>query len=142
MAVMQNGKMLDDNGRLEIGQTIVRFDERIALEDCSSLRGLVKNTGLDKEQVLYGFDCGLPIYANACKCMAIAIYNAVMLFNPEKIVLTGVLATNKEFFDGVSNAYATLNNNGFAVPQMVEDISAGVGVGLAVFEKIIKLNEI
>ncbi len=143
MAVMQNGKMLDDNGRLEIGQTIVCFGERLALEDCSSLRGLVKNTGLTKEQILDGFDYEVPTYANACKYMAIALYNAVMLFNPEKIVLTGVLATNKKFFDGVSNAYATLiNNNGFAVPQMVEDISAGVGVGLAVFEKIIKLNEI
>ena len=95
MAVSLDGKILNDNDRLELGHMIPDCDEfsscseKRCLEDFASLRAIARNAGVDSNRILQSPEqYGTEIIA-AGKHLSVALYNMYVLFRPQWIILTG-----------------------------------------------------
>lgn len=95
LAVMQNGKIMDDKKRLELGHMLFlsngQVDKTKNLEYFASAQGIVNATRKSINDIKEDEQNYLPAIENATKYLSLAVYNLYVLFRPEKIYLTGFL---------------------------------------------------
>lgn len=96
MAVSLDGRILDDTERLELGHTVaVRggapcgCGRRGCLEAHASVRAIAADAGVTGEELLADPDRFAGQQERAGELMAVALYNAYVMFRPKKIILTG-----------------------------------------------------
>ena len=100
MAVMQNGIVCDDNGKFELGHILVDSGENglLTLEGFSSIDGIAARAGVPFAEAVRNHETYGELFDDAAKRLALALCNTAVLFNPEKIIITGKLCEYKELF--------------------------------------------
>jgi len=96
MAVAQDGRILDDTEKLELGHTISVKNglpcvcgKNGCLEAYASLRGISRRLGVPIEELFANPTRYSSLLAEAADYLNLAIYNICMLFRPQTLILTG-----------------------------------------------------
>lgn len=96
MAVSQDGRILDDTDKLELGHTLSVKNglpcvcgKNGCLEAYASLRGISRRLGISIEELFEHPDRYKSLFEEAAEYFNLAIYNVCMLFRPQKLILTG-----------------------------------------------------
>ncbi|MBE6601478.1 MAG: ROK family protein [Ruminococcaceae bacterium] len=96
MAVAQDGRILDDTEKFELGHTVsVRkglpcvCGKEGCLEAYASLRGITERLGVSVEALFQNPERYAEPLAEAASYLELALYNVCMLFRPQKLILTG-----------------------------------------------------
>ncbi|MBQ3127197.1 MAG: ROK family protein [Clostridia bacterium] len=96
MALSLDGKILDDTEKFELGHTIAVPDgkpcscgRRGCLEAYASVRAVAENTGVPVSELFASPQKYAQALETAGGYLGIALYNMCMLFNPQKLILTG-----------------------------------------------------
>jgi predicted NBD/HSP70 family sugar kinase len=133
LAVMQEGKIMDDKKRLELGHTIFlsngQVDKTKNLEYFASAQGIVNATkksinDIKKDEQNYG-----TAIENATKYLSLAVYNLCVLFRPEKIYLTGFLFSIKSYEQSFNKQLKKLLDEEI---QIVTDLNLCAAYGVAI----------
>ena len=147
LSVMQDGKILDDSGKMELGHTIaVRNGARCAcgkrgcLEAYASIRGMTQRTGQTYEKLLE--EGNEELFRQAADFLAIAMHNACMLFAPQRIILTGLLMEEKRFVTPLLEAFRELESGEQTRVEVDLNISASYGAAMQSIREAIKNNAI
>lgn len=153
LSVIQDGKILNDSGRMELGHTIAVPDGEVCtcgrkgcLEAYSSIRGIVRrlHTPYDK-LLIYAQDSQeiAAAFAEAAEYLAVALYNVCMLFAPQRIILTGKLIQEQELFTNhLIEAFRKLDGTEEIEMEVDLHISASFGVAVQSIKEAIKNNSI
>ena len=146
LSVIQDGKILNDFGKMELGHTVaVRGGARCScgkdgcLEAYSSIIGIERQCGKSYAEILTLSDS--EIYREAAAHLGRAIYNLCMLFAPEKIILTGILSENVKFTDTLKEELSCLGFNSNMI-EIDNNISASMGAALISVMNLIKSSNI
>ena len=96
MAVAQDGRILDDTEKLELGHTVAVRNgaacvcgKNGCLEAYASLRGICRRLGISMEELFANCDRYVSLLKESADYLTVAIYNVCMLFRPQKLILTG-----------------------------------------------------
>ena len=113
MAVSQDGRILDDTERLELGHTVaVRGGElcscgkRGCLEAYSSVNGICRRADIASERLLDEPKNYLDLISEAAEHLGLALYNICVLFRPQKLVLTGRGLEIDEYVSGIIERFS------------------------------------
>lgn len=131
MAVAQDYKILDDTEKLELGHILTSTGEK--LEDAASVRGVCKKTGLSFEESL-----SLKETLSGIGELALALYNACVLFRPQRLILTGRAFEYMKFKETLVEK---LNDYGINA-EVDLTLSAAFGVAAEAMKSAIKSAEI
>lgn len=147
LAVMQDGKIIDDKNRLELGHVIVRYGgyrcvcgRQGCLEAYSSIRGMASRAGVPFKELCENKSGYEDVVTDATKYFGVALHNAKMVFNPKKILLTGKLfSLLPEMANGAKEMLDALSLDGEQVEVEVKtEISASVGAAMHAVRSVIK----
>ena len=96
MAVLSDGKILDDTEKLELGHTIVGFEDGapVTLESVATMRGIESRVNADFEIAVQEEEKAVT---DGIDKLSVALYNVAMLFRPQKIIITGRAVINEKF---------------------------------------------
>ncbi len=146
LSVIQDGKILGDFGRMEIGHTIAvpggalcTCGKRGCLEAYSSIVGIENRVGKSFEEILGGED--RAVFAEATSHLAVAIHNLSMLFSPEKIILSGKLSEEPLYTEPLIALLRELIPPETDI-EIDNNISAAFGAALVSIRDAIKKNHI
>ena len=146
LAVVQDGAVLRDGGRLEIGHTVAErggelcsCGRRGCLEAYSSIRGIEQRTGKGYEELVGSGE--VRAFRTAGDYLATAIYNLCALFAPERVVVTGKLAQNAIFCDAIRRGCEPLLDDCTEI-EIDHEISASFGAAVVAVRSAITKNEI
>lgn len=96
LAVSQDGRILDDTEKLELGHTIAVRDglpcscgRRGCLEAYASLRGIARRVGVTVDELEESPLRYADAFREAAEHLQPALYNICMLFRPQKLILSG-----------------------------------------------------
>ena len=96
MALSLDGRILDDTERFELGHTLVVPDgkpcncgQRGCLEAYASLRAIAESADVSVSRLFAEPQKYTAELEAAGNCLGLALYNMCMLFNPQKLILTG-----------------------------------------------------
>ncbi len=146
LAVIGEGKILNDFGKMEIGHTIAVSNgeecscgKKGCLEAYSSIRGLERRAKKSFEEFDES-DCD-KVFGDACLYLSRAIYNLCMLFSPQKVILTGKLIRDDRFFKKLEAEVQKIEIENVEIERDF-DISAAYGAAVLSIKDVIKKNEI
>ena len=146
LSVIQDGKILGDFGRMEIGHTLAvsggtlcTCGKRGCLEAYSSIVGIERRLGKSFDAILT--DGAPDIFTEATEHLAVAIYNLCMLFSPEKIILTGKLSEEASYTEPLIKRLCELVSDETDI-EIDNNISASFGAALVSIRAAIKKNNI
>lgn len=95
LSVMQNGKIMEDQKKLELGHTLILSNNNVDkcknLEYYASASGISKRANTTFNSVKENPGKFIDYISQATEFLSVAIYNLYVLFRPEKIILTGQL---------------------------------------------------
>ena len=141
LSVIQDGRILNDFGRMEIGHTVAVKDgdlcacgRRGCLEAYSAIPGVERRKGKKISELLSKSD-----YSEACYHLALAVYNVSMLFAPQKIILTGALAECEPYVLCLKDELSSYDCFESEI-EVDNNISAAFGAALLSIKKAIKTN--
>lgn len=148
LSVIQDGKILNDSGKMELGHTIAVRDgarctcgKRGCLEAYASIRGIEKRENRDFESV-----CAQPdgaAFEEAAALFATALHNVCMLFAPEKIILTGdMIVQETQFTQPMIRSFRQLEGEEQTQIEIDHNISASYGVAVQALKEAIRKNMI
>ena len=147
LAVIQDGRLLTDCDRLEVGHTIVKRNgepctcgRRGCLEAYSSIRGIERLSGLEFAEVAGG-KMG-ELLDQAGEYLAVSTFNLCVMFAPQKVILTGKLAENERFATSFSQNLAEIAGDAQVDVEFDFELSASYGVAVAKMREEIKKNVI
>ena len=146
LSVIQDGSILNDFGRMEIGHTIAVYNgerctcgKRGCLEAYSSIPGIEHRSGKQYSDIVR--EGSADIFAEASLHLSRAVYNLTMLFRPEKIILTGILSENESFVKCFTDAFFAIEDAGCEI-EVDNNISASMGAALLSIMNLLKTNNI
>jgi len=146
LSVIQDGKMLSDYGKMEIGHTVAvrggapcTCGKRGCLEAYSSILGIERRFGKSYEELI-NFD-DKSVFTEACEHLSLALYNLCILFSPEKIILTGILSENRDFVELLYKKLLALGESETEI-EVDNNISASMGAALLSIMNLMKTNNI
>lgn len=141
MAVAQDGRILDDTDKLEIGHTLAVKNglpcvcgKNGCLEAYASLRGISRRLGIATEELFLHADRYAALLEEAADYLGIAIYNMCVLFRPQKLILTG-RATELEIY---AKAVSSRLTDACVTPHFDSDVSAAFGAAAESMKSAIK----
>ncbi|MBQ9806074.1 MAG: ROK family protein [Clostridia bacterium] len=109
MAVAQDGRILDDTEKLELGHTLSVKNglpcvcgKNGCLEAYASLRGICRRLGISIEELFANPDRYTSFLREAADYFTLALYNVCMLFRPQKLILTGRAMDLEPYANAVS----------------------------------------
>lgn len=147
LSVIQNGSILDDCGRMEVGHTVVvphgercTCGRRGCLEAYASIRGLEERTGMTCEELL---ETDNPaVFEQACEHLSLSIYNLCMLFAPKRVILAGKLTESDCFVNTLTARFDQWEGMEQTELERASDLSAAFGAAVAAVRNAIKSNRI
>ena len=96
MAVAQDGRILDDTEKFELGHTVAVKNgigcvcgKNGCLEAYASLRGIRRRLDIPMGELLAHSERYTDFLREAGEYLTLALYNVCMLFRPQKLILTG-----------------------------------------------------
>jgi predicted NBD/HSP70 family sugar kinase len=96
MAVAQDGRIMDDTEKLELGHTVAVRDglacacgRRGCLEAYASLRGMAGRAGVGTDALFADSERYASVWNDAADHLVQALYNMCVLFRPQRLILTG-----------------------------------------------------
>lgn len=150
MAVMQDGKILDDSGRFELGHTVAVYRGRKCvcgrkgcLEAYSSVKAMSEIAETGEEELFSNPEKYSEVVNSSATLAGIAISNQITAFAPEKVIFTGKAFGIKGYTERISEVINEISDGQCEVGITVErDLSAAYGSALSAIGKVIKNNEI
>jgi len=134
LSVMQNGKIMEDQKRLELGHTLIlsdnSFDRSKNLEYFSSLSGISKRAKVLPQEFKKNPHKYNDFLEKATDYLSIAIYNLSVLFAPQKIILTGELFSVSSYEKSFRKKFNKLTDNKKIELVLDLNLSAAKGVAL------------
>lgn len=96
MAVAQDGQILDDTEKFELGHTVAVRNglacvcgKNGCLEAYASLRGICRRLDISMEELLANEEKYASLLSDAADYLTVALYNVCVLFRPQSLILTG-----------------------------------------------------
>lgn len=141
MAVAQDGRILDDTDKLELGHTLAVKNglpcvcgKNGCLEAYASLRGISRRFGVSLEELFEHSDRYASLLEEAADYLGIAIYNICVLFRPQRLILTGRAMELEAYARAVSKNIAVEH----VTPYFDHNVSAAFGAAAESMKSVIK----
>ena len=141
MAVSQDGRILDDTERLELGHTLAVLGGRACacgkkgcLEAYASLEAIALTQNRSAEDVLRVPQEFAEALCQAGELLSVALYNAYILFKPRRMILTGKATA----LEGLMEQSLSLLREETVDVEIDPDISAAYGAAMEAVKSAVK----